>query len=301
MNYLFPGPTAGGGVRQIRVKDEGSFRHYARVAVQGVEARGLVDTGADITIMGGDLFKKIATAARLLREQFKKPDRVPFTYDKKEFKLDGVMELTVSFGEKVTTTPVYIKMDAEDQLLLSEGLCRQLGVVTYHGEIEREASQQKDSAQIPIVRVKLVDSLRLLPKQSALARVELEDSRDVCGPVLMEANQELVEAGEIQLENTLMNQGEGKYTVVMFSNPFARKLEPGSWVGAVIEVGVVDSESPCVLDEPEEVGDAVKSPTVAQVKMTGEGATARSWRKSYKRKELTCHGREEANYSPTEA
>lgn len=283
MNYLFPGPTAGGGVRQIRVKDEGSLRHYARVAIQGVEARGLVDTGADITIMGGDLFKRIATAAKLLREQFKKPDRIPFTYDNKEFKLDGVMELTVSFGEKVTTTPVYIKMDAEDQLLLSEGLCRQLGVVTYHGEVEKEASQgkqQKDTAQVPIVRVKLVESLRLLPKQSALARVEFEDSRDVSGPVLMEANQELVEAGEIQLENTLVDQREGKYAVVMFSNPtpFARKLKPGSWVGAAIEVGVVDPESPCVLEEPEEVRDAVQFPTVAQVKTTGEGATARKQR-----------------------
>ena len=29
-------------------------------------------------------------------------------------------------------TPVYIKMDAKEQLLLSEGVCRQLGVVTYH-------------------------------------------------------------------------------------------------------------------------------------------------------------------------
>lgn len=72
-------------------------------------------------------------------------------YDNKPFKLDGAMELAVSFGGKVITTPVYIKMDAEDQLLLSEGLCIQLGVVTYHGEVTTEASQGKpeeDSAKI---------------------------------------------------------------------------------------------------------------------------------------------------------
>ena len=32
-------------------------------------------------------------------------------------------------------TPVYVKMDAKEQLLLSEGVCRQLGIVTYHREV----------------------------------------------------------------------------------------------------------------------------------------------------------------------
>ena len=31
-------------------------------------------------------------------------------------------------------TPVYLKMDATDSLLLSEGVCRQLGMVSYHTE-----------------------------------------------------------------------------------------------------------------------------------------------------------------------
>lgn len=33
-------------------------------------------------------------------------------------------------------TPVYVKMDAKDQLLLhvSEGLCRKLGILSYHKE-----------------------------------------------------------------------------------------------------------------------------------------------------------------------
>ena len=32
-------------------------------------------------------------------------------------------------------TPVYVKLDAAEQLLLSEGVCRQLGIITYHPEV----------------------------------------------------------------------------------------------------------------------------------------------------------------------
>jgi len=60
-------------------------------------------------------------------------------------------------------------MDAEDQLLLPEGLCRQLGIVTYHGDVEARPSQlkQKENVTVPVVRVKLLESLQLLPQQSA--------------------------------------------------------------------------------------------------------------------------------------
>ena len=36
------------------------------------------------------------------------------------------------FADKTMTTTVYIKMDAADQLLLSEGMCRQLEIIDYH-------------------------------------------------------------------------------------------------------------------------------------------------------------------------
>ena len=44
------------------------------------------------------------------------------TYDQKPFKLDGRMEQEVEFGDTTIKTVVYIKMDAQDQLLLSEGV-----------------------------------------------------------------------------------------------------------------------------------------------------------------------------------
>ena len=44
----------------MRVQDKGSRPRLAKIQVQGVPATGIVDTGVDITITGGDLFKKVA-------------------------------------------------------------------------------------------------------------------------------------------------------------------------------------------------------------------------------------------------
>jgi len=60
-------------------------------------------------------------------------------------------------------TAVYIKMDARDQLLLSEVACRQLGIVHYPTKVEvwrgGRSSQKTDCQQtvvVHMVRVKLV-------------------------------------------------------------------------------------------------------------------------------------------------
>ena len=58
----------------VCVCDKGSRQRCARVEVQGVEALGAVDTGADITIMGGELFKKVAAVAQLKKKDFKSVD-----------------------------------------------------------------------------------------------------------------------------------------------------------------------------------------------------------------------------------
>ena len=62
--------------------------------------------------------------------------KVPCTYDQCPFKLDGWMDLDISSGDYTMTTPVYIKMDAHDQVLLSEGVCQQRGIVHYHPSVE---------------------------------------------------------------------------------------------------------------------------------------------------------------------
>jgi len=48
---------------------------------------GVVDTGTDITIIGGRLFKLVATKARLKKRNLHKPNTVPRNYDGQVFTL----------------------------------------------------------------------------------------------------------------------------------------------------------------------------------------------------------------------
>ena len=98
-----------GRVDLVRIKDRGSKPRQATVSVQGVPASGVIDSGADITIMGPDLFKRVAAAAHLKKSAFQKPDKVPYTYDHQPFTLHGKLELDISFEDVTMRTPVYIK------------------------------------------------------------------------------------------------------------------------------------------------------------------------------------------------
>ena len=120
------------GVSTIRVNDKGSKPQCAKILVQGVPAYGVLDSGADITIIGSTLFQKVAAAARLKKRDLKKPDKTPHNYDQTPFSLDGQIDLDIAFNGKTMCTPVYINVDAHEQLLLSEGVCRQLGILSYH-------------------------------------------------------------------------------------------------------------------------------------------------------------------------
>ena len=155
--------------------DKGSLPHTAKVLIQGVPAEGIIDSGADITIMGAKVFCTVATAARLKKRDFKPADCTPRTYDQKPFTLDGMMEMDITFEESVIRMPVYIKMDAHDQLLLSEGVCRQLGIITYHEKVEttrgkagKRDNAKKTSAVVPSVHLSLVRSTYVLPHQGVV-------------------------------------------------------------------------------------------------------------------------------------
>jgi len=60
------------------------------------------------------------------------------------------MELTITFGDKEMSTQVYIKLDAADQSLLSEGVCWLLDIVTYHPAVEKwwGSSKTKEPSEI---------------------------------------------------------------------------------------------------------------------------------------------------------
>lgn len=99
---------------KVELRDEGSIPKCVTVLLQGVPAIGLVDTGADITIMGGELFKTVAVAARLKKIDLQKENKTPKTYDQKVFTLDGRLVMSIEFDGKNLTTPVYLKMDSPD-------------------------------------------------------------------------------------------------------------------------------------------------------------------------------------------
>ena len=124
-------------IKTVWVTDQGSIPQCVRLQVQSVPAYGLFDSGADITIIGGALFKKVTTVAKLGKHNFMQANKVPRTCDQRSFKLDGRMNLDISLGDHTMTTPVYIKMVAHDQLLLLEDACRQLRTIHYHPNVGR--------------------------------------------------------------------------------------------------------------------------------------------------------------------
>ena len=90
--------------------------------MHGVPAHGIIDSGADITIMDKNLFKKVAAVAKFKKRYLKRPDKVPRNYDHMPFTFDGRIDMDFTFNGRTMSTPVYRKTDAHDQLLLSEGV-----------------------------------------------------------------------------------------------------------------------------------------------------------------------------------
>ncbi len=130
----------------------------------------IIDSGADITITSESFFRKVDAVAKLRKRDLKNPDKIPRNYDGRPFNLDGRMDLDITFEGKTTCTPVYIKISADEDLLLSEGVCLQLGIISYHPSIiarqkgktfqkksVTSASEESD-ATISTVRVNLIQS-----------------------------------------------------------------------------------------------------------------------------------------------
>ena len=63
-------------VRTVRVADKGSKPQCAKVQVQGVPAYGVLDSGADITVMGGTLFRKWPTEEARPKETRQDPAKL---------------------------------------------------------------------------------------------------------------------------------------------------------------------------------------------------------------------------------
>ena len=117
---------------QAHITDWGGKPAYTDVQIEGVPARGVIDSGSDITVMGGDMFRYAAMIMRLRKSQFRKPVRVPRAYN---VSLDGIMDLDITFNGVTMKTPIYIRATASEQLLLGESVCRQLWIISYHPDV----------------------------------------------------------------------------------------------------------------------------------------------------------------------
>ena len=73
--------------------------------------------------MEGVLFKKVAAIAKFKKCKLKGPDKTPRNYDHIPFTLDSGIDRDVTFNDKAMRTPVYVKADALEQLLLPEEVC----------------------------------------------------------------------------------------------------------------------------------------------------------------------------------
>ena len=165
----------------IQVADLDSSVKHASVVVQGVHCKGVINSGSDVTIVGGRLFKKIAVVARLRKRDFRPADKTPIAYGRQPFTLHGKMSLRISFQDREMVTPVYIKMDSEEPLLLAEGVCRQLQIVTYHPAVLKGSKSPLEKTEPEVkttpdevreCQVTLVHTLTPLPHQSANVPVQ---------------------------------------------------------------------------------------------------------------------------------
>ena len=268
-----------------------------KVQLQGVPAYGFIDTGADITIIGGKLFKKVATIARLKKRHFKKADKIPKTYDQKTFKLDGQMDLDITFEGRTICTPVYIKMDAVDQLLLSEGVCRQLEMVTFHPKVERWRGCSKKSskssssspstqepltpeptqtsatteARVPAIRVNLIQSVHFLPHQSQVVEVSLNSQEDLQQPLLLDGTQLTCGVGA---HTSLIDVDKDGRALTVLSNPTgcSMTVDEGSLLGVAVPVEPVEPE-PRVLQPTESKSESGPSSTTELTTLATEPAS----------------------------
>ena len=234
------------------MSDQGSKPRYANILIKGVPAAGVIDTGADITIMNGAMLAKIAAAARLKKKYFQPANKVPRTYSQERFKLDGRMDLDVTFGDKTMCTPVYIKMDAHNPLLLSEGVCNRLGIVSYHPDVESEVSASaavSEEAVVPTVRACLVQSVSVPAGQCALVPVRVEGACPAKGPLLLDYNPSVEQKTGLQIEDALLQPDGDGLAMLCVSNSrgFVGSVEEGTVIGKAAEAVVVE---PAVSDTP---------------------------------------------------
>ena len=173
-----------------------------------------------------------------------------------------------------------MKMDAEEQLLLSEGVCRQLGIVTYHravspGQGEAEGGKGDGAGgevYVPTVRVTLVQAVKLKPGGDAVVGVRLvrdagglglrlvgdgvggktdDQECDALPLMLLESDQQLQDMTRVKILSSLVQSTADRFARVLLTNQLTltHRLAEGTEIGYATPVEVVETDSLGATDQ----------------------------------------------------
>ena len=163
-----------------------------------------------------------------------------------------MIEVDVEFQDKTMTTPIYVKMDAPEELLLSEGVCRQLSIISYHPEVQTSATakpttsskgeQNEGQCTVPTVRICLIQDVRLKPDECVPIQAQMDgDTRTNMQPLLAESDRVLVEERGLQMVEAILPPNKDGLVQVCLVNRLGitQRLEKGLEVGKAQPVEVI--------------------------------------------------------------
>ena len=255
------------------------------VQIECVPVRGIIDTGSDITILSGTVFREIVTMCNLEKKHFKPADRRAYTYGSHPLSLDGQMDLHIKFGEKCICETVYVKLDASDALLLSEHVCCELNIVSYHPdvhpvpELDRKKSKGKKGKK---VKIKLIQTVRLPAVSSAVVQVKV---KELTGTHLM---LELDKSWHdiLRVSDCLLKSNDGDTAPIIVSNTSlsTQVLKKGTYLGKAATVNLIHADTK-EDDNATTEGSGDDLPVGEVLTYSNERIC---WRKQELRKQLQC-------------
>ena len=150
----------------------------------------------------------------------------------------------MSFNDRTMKTAVYLKRDAHDQLLPSEGVCRQLGIISYHPWMGgRKPVDQKKEARVPRITVRLISSLRLPSCTGTVIPVQVESYKEIPqGVVLFQENPWMLEhTGVVIPSGILQPDSKGiAYVKVENHSGYTECLEESTEIGTASQANIVE-------------------------------------------------------------
>ena len=154
----------------------------------------------------------------------------------------------MTFEGKTMKTPIYLKMDAKESLLLSEGVCLRLGIVSYHSRVTPGNSHSEEETSDVLVPVRLIEAVKLKPQESIMAGVRLVGGGAAgLSPselMLLETDEELgVEMGAHISSGLVRPPADGLVQVLISnSHSFTQRIPEGAEIGEAVPVEPANSD-----------------------------------------------------------